>query len=187
MTSEPCPDDALTELLAIAADSDDRGLDRIAILLKSYGGDARLHFLRGSLLAGLRRYDEAHGAMKTAVDLAPDFAVARFQLGLLELTSGAAAQAQATWEAFRSLPSDNPYYVFSEGLTHLIRDEFQAAIESLERGIGLNSENPAINADMQLIIAETRKKMSEQTEPEEEPHSPTQALLRQFGRKPTHH
>jgi hypothetical protein len=43
-------------------------------------------------------------------------------------------------------------------LCHLIRDEFDATIRSLEDGIARNRENLPLNRDMQLIIDEIRKK-----------------------------
>jgi hypothetical protein len=34
----------------------------------------------------------------------------------------------------------------------LIRDEFADCIRSLEHGMALNTDNPALNVDMQLIV-----------------------------------
>src|ERR1700712_2563339 len=92
-----CPGDALDALVAQLRHDDDGGLAKLGELLVSWPLDPRLHFLQGSVLAGLQRYDEGRRAMARAVDIAPDYALARFQLGFLELTSGRALDAVAVW------------------------------------------------------------------------------------------
>jgi tetratricopeptide (TPR) repeat protein len=181
-----CPPDLLDELVIAAKASEETGLAEVESLLRTYPADSRLHFLEGSLLAGLRRYGEARQAMRKAVDLAPGLAVARFQLGFLELTSGDPAAAEATWRPLDGLPKDNALRLFAQGLGHLMRDEFQPAIEVLEWGIKRNVDNPPLNDDMRLIIAEIRLKLSEQARGEE-PSSSAQMLLNQFSQKPTKH
>jgi hypothetical protein len=135
-----------------------RGLEEVARLLGEFPEDPRLHFLHGSLLAGQSRYPEARKAMATALAIAPGYALARFQLGFLELTSGEPGLALATWAPLDTLPADNPLRVFAEGLQHLIGDRFAETVRLLEYGIGLNRDNPAMNADMRLIIRELEQK-----------------------------
>jgi tetratricopeptide (TPR) repeat protein len=145
-------DTRLQELMtAIAADNG----DEIALVdraLADFPDDPRLHFLRGSLLAGIGRPIEALSALKAAVELAPDFAIARFQLGFFQLTSGEAADALSTWGPLALLPEGHYLRSFVAGLTYLIRDEFVPATEQLRLGIVANEENLPLNRDMQLII-----------------------------------
>jgi tetratricopeptide (TPR) repeat protein len=151
-----CPDDELQDLMA-AMQSDDRDeLAKADRLILAYGDDARLHFLRGSMLAGIGRPIEALSSLRRAVDLAPDFAIARFQLGFFQLTSGEAADALSTWGPIALLPDRHYLRFFVGGLTHLIRDEFDETIARLQEGIAVNEENPALNNDMQLIIDQVR-------------------------------
>lgn len=151
-----CPEDQLQDLMA-AMQSDDRDeLARVDRLIAAYGDDARLHFLRGSMLAGIGRPIEALSSLRRAVELAPDFAIARFQLGFFQLTSGEAADALSTWGPIALLPDGHYLRFFVGGLTHLIRDEFDETIARLEEGIAVNAENPALNGDMQLIIDQVR-------------------------------
>src|SRR5260221_244134 len=103
-----CPAERLSEVAAIVAGDDVKGLDRLDGLIGEFPRDARLHFLRGSVLAGLRRYEEARVAMQRAVEIAPHYALARFQLGFLEVTSGDAAAAEATWRPLDAPPGDSP-------------------------------------------------------------------------------
>lgn len=178
-----CSDEEMQQLLA-AMQSD--APDELAFaerLIDAYPEDARLHFLRGSLLAGSGRPIEAHAALSRAAALAPDFALARFQLGFFELTSGEAARALATWEPLDGLPPEHYLAHLVTGLRHLIHDRFAEAIAALQAGIAVNDENPPLNRDMQLIIDECGGLAG--GEPAGEA-SATSFLLDQFGQGTTH-
>jgi tetratricopeptide (TPR) repeat protein len=150
-----CSDSELQDLMeAMQADSGDE-LEQADRLISDYPEDPRLHFLRGSILASIGRPIEALPALRTAVELAPDFAIARFQLGFFQLTSGEAANALSTWGPLALLPEQNYLRMFVAGLTHLIRDEFEEAIAQLRAGMAANDENPPLNRDMQLIVEQT--------------------------------
>lgn len=182
-----CPPECLSAVLETAQADDARGLAAVEELLASYPGDPRLQFLRGSLLAGRRRYPEAREAMAAAVRIAPEYAIARFQLGLLELTSGEPAAALGTWGPLQMLPPDNALHLFAAGLTHMIRDEWAETITKLEKGIASNNEILPLNRDMQMVIDECRRKLEGgDTETDSEPVSAVQQLLQQFGKGTKH-
>ena len=176
-----CSDGDLQELIeAMQSDSADE-LQRADRLVAAYPDDARLHFLRGSILANIGRSIEALPALQRSVELAPDFALARFQTGFFQLTSGDAADALGTWGPLALLPADNYLRMFVAGLTHLIRDEFGQAVEQLRAGIAANEENPPLNRDMQLIIDQTSELMTSSAPADEESGaSATSFLLNQF-------
>lgn len=155
-----CGDTELQELMrAMRSDQMDE-LQLADRLLADYPDDPRLHFLRGSMLAGIGRPIEAMLALKKAVELAPDFPIARFQLGFFQLTSGEAADALSTWGPLALLPEGSYLRMFVAGLTHLIRDEFEQSVEQLRAGIEANDENLPLNNDMQLIIDQTSSLMA---------------------------
>lgn len=148
-----CDELRLEEIAAAAAADSAQGVAAAERVLADYPDDARLHFLRGSLLIGLRRFIEAHAALAHAVSLAPDFHVARFQLGFFELTSGEADAARATWAPLaQALEPDHYLSRFVAGLTALIADDFAGCIASLRMGIAANGENLPLNGDMALIV-----------------------------------
>jgi tetratricopeptide (TPR) repeat protein len=181
-----CSGEEMVQLLQ-AMQSD--AADELALaerLIDAYPEDARLHFLRGSLLAGSGRPIEAHASLSRAVALAPEFALARFQLGFFELTSGEAARALATWEPLDSLPPEHYLAHFVTGLRHLIADHFAGAIAALEAGIAVNEENAPLNRDMQLIIDECSGLAQREPPAPVEEASATSFLLDQFGRGTTH-
>jgi tetratricopeptide (TPR) repeat protein len=175
-----CPEDLLQRLLGVYRNDQIRALVEIDCLLGEYSGDPRLLFLKGSLLAAREDYAGARSEMKKALQAAPDYAVARFQLGFLELTSGEARLALETWGPLQMLPADNYLRLFAGGLTHLIRDEFEAAERLLADGISHNSENEPMNGDMRLLIEEMRRRPGDGTTP---PGSAVDMLLRQASFK----
>lgn len=183
-----CSDDQLQNLAASLQADPDNDLQQCDRLLEDYPEDARLHFLRGSILAGIGRPIEAMPALRRAVELAPDFAIARFQLGFFQLTSGEAAAALGTWGPLALLPGDHYLRHFVGGLTHLIRDEFDDAIEQLRAGIAANNENEPLNNDMSLIVGQVDQLVQGDDGPAEGGEaSATSLLLGQFGgRGPLH-
>jgi tetratricopeptide (TPR) repeat protein len=147
-----CPDEPMGKLLKQLEHDDQGGLQSLDRLAVQYPLDPRLHFLKGSILAGLQRYDEGRSAMARAIEIAPDFTLARFQLGFLDLTSGRAVDAIGVWTPLFSLDEKEPLRVFAEGLTNLAGDNFDEARRLLKLGMAMNTANPLINADMQLIL-----------------------------------
>jgi tetratricopeptide (TPR) repeat protein len=113
---------------------------------------AQTHFLLGASHAQLRQYDAAIAAFEASLTRDPDLAIARFQLGLLLLTCELPARASEILRPLSELGEDNALACFGEGLIHLIQDQFSDAQRCLLRGLALNSENPALNADMQKIL-----------------------------------
>jgi hypothetical protein len=172
-----CPQDELLGLTQ--ALSTGGGVAEIDAVVARYPGDPRLHFLRGSVLAGERRYGEGRAAIRHAVELAPGFTIARFQLGFLEFTSGEAELAAQTWAPLAELPAGDALRLFSEGLMRLPADDVEGAVARLREGMQVNTDNPPLNRDMQMLIDELTRPPADPAEAE--PVSETQMLLRQFG------
>ncbi|HEX8669688.1 MAG TPA: hypothetical protein VF727_15085 [Allosphingosinicella sp.] len=187
---ESCPQADLAAALEALGRDDAAGLAAVEALAVRYPRDARLHFLAGSVMAGQQRYGEARDRMGRAVALVPGYAVARFQLGLLELSSGDAAAAEAVWLPLEKRPEDDALRLFAAGLRYLARDEFEEAVAHLRRGIANNDEHPLISRDMQMVIDEAEAKRAEAgaaAEPEAAPISATHLLLQQYAAKSTKH
>jgi tetratricopeptide (TPR) repeat protein len=179
MTSEATdlyPQDALEALLQGLSGGD--GVGAVDDALALHPADPRLHFLRGSVLAGERRYPEAREAIARAVELAPDYAIARFQLGFLEFTSGEPGVAAQTWAPLQALPTGHALRLFASGLMRLPEDDVDGAVDLLRRGIEANDETPPLNRDMQMLIDELARS---QAPDDPEPTSETDLLLRQLG------
>jgi tetratricopeptide (TPR) repeat protein len=177
-----CPDERMKSLLAAMKGKGDADLNDA---LRAYPDDPRLHFLKGSMLAGRQDYAGARAEMRRALELAPGYAIARFQLGLLLLTCGEAVPAQEVLGPLQSLPPDNFLRLFASGLHSLIRDDFTDAANLLRQGMARNQEIPAMNRDMQLIIDELRGKLDEGIGGK--PASSVDMLLQQAALKASKH
>jgi len=185
-----CGDAEMTQLIAAAEAGTGDELAVAERLIEAYPDDARLHFLRGSLLAGGGRPIEAHAALSRAVEIAPDFHLARFQLGFFELTSAEPARALATWAPLAGLPEEHYLSRFVAGLTHLVHDRFPETLRELETGIAANAENPPLNRDMRLIVEQCAGLSGTSVaapEPAADEASATSFLLGQIGGRGTTH
>lgn len=120
--------------------------------VQAHPADPRLLLLLGAELVHAKQLDRAEAAYTAALNLAPDFAIARFQLGLLQFTSARPAVAMATWSLLERLDENHPLRLFKMGLEALGQDRFAEARQWLERGIASNKENPALNRDMRLVL-----------------------------------
>ena len=191
MTGFTCPDEDLLRLTALLDTDEAGGLSLLGDLLARYPEDARLHFLDGSMLAARRDYQGARVSMARAVELAPDYAIARFQLGLLLLTEAEPDAARAILSPLASLDEDDPLRMFATGLDFLISDRLPEAADWLERGMNHNSAHPAMNHDMELMLREIRAKLAgnevAETEAEEPAQSAAQMLLQQAALRSTKH
>jgi tetratricopeptide (TPR) repeat protein len=184
---ELCGDEEMAGLIRVMQSEGDDDLKEITRLLARFPTDPRLHFMRGSVLAGVKQPLEAHAALARAVELAPEFAIARYQLGFFELTSGEVDKALATWGPLLRLPADAYLRKFAEGLTFLIRDEFEQAFVFLREGIALNRENEPLNDDIRLLMSECEKSLQTKSAQQDEAGSlsATSVLLGQFGSGPS--
>lgn len=177
-----CDDSELQQLIAAIQSDDGNDLVEVDRLLARFPEDPRLLFMKGSILASKQMAIQAHEALARAVALAPDFHIARYQLGFFELTSGEADRALSTWGPLLRLAEDHYLRRFVEGLTHLVRDEFASAIAELEAGLALNRENKPLNNDIKLILVECRKLAAEGAgDGNDGDLSATSLLLGQFG------
>jgi tetratricopeptide (TPR) repeat protein len=145
--------ESLTELaIAVSELSSEEGIARLDEMLTRYGSDARLHFLRASLLADLKDFSAALKGFAEAVRLDPDFEIGRFQYGLLLYTGDQFAEAREVWRDLDKLPDSHCLRLFKTGLCLLIDGQAAEGLDLLRAGQAVNSEFPALNHDMQLVI-----------------------------------
>jgi tetratricopeptide (TPR) repeat protein len=198
MPDQLAPDSDMEKLVAALSTPGGDDLAPIDALLLQYPDDPRLHFMRGSVLAGMSDHIKAHAALSRAVEIAPEYAIARYQLGFFELTSGEADKALATWGPLLRAPKNNYLRVFVEGMAHVIRDEFEEAFAKFEKGIELNQENLPMNGDIELLMRELKAKMDagtgggdatdkDESDDESDATSATSLLLGQLGGNQTKH
>lgn len=188
MTDSPsglCPDDRLETVTDMLEHDELAGTGVLARLIEDYPRDPRLHFLHGSLAAGRQDYGKARRELREAVALAPGYAIARFQLGLLLLTSGEAIEAESVLRPLHDLGPDEALRHFASGLLFLMRDEFGQAIASLQDGLERNRDNAPLSRDMRMLIGEIEARAGGGSD--EAPLSAAHLLLQQSGLKATKH
>lgn len=113
-------------------------------------------YLLGAEFAALGEIGKAEAAFANAVRLAPEFPMARFQLGLLQFSSGRAALALLTWQPLLQLPATDPLPRFVQGFAALANDQFKAAVAYFEAGLPLSASNPALTRDILMLIERIR-------------------------------
>jgi tetratricopeptide (TPR) repeat protein len=116
-------------------------------------GSAMPHFLIGSEYAASGEIAKAELAFANAVLLAPQLTIARYQLGLLQFSSGRAALALVTWQALLNLGESDPLPHFIRGFAALAQDAFAEALTNFRAGLSRNNTNPAVSSDIEQIMA----------------------------------
>lgn len=110
------------------------------------------HFLAGSEYAALGQFDKAEAALANAVLVAPAFHIARYQLGLLQFSSGRAAVALVTWEPLFALDDAQAMNHFVRGFAALADDDFEQARAHFKAGLDRNTENAAMSHDIEKVL-----------------------------------
>lgn len=156
----PSTDLDAAELTHLAAKAMGGGRDEDALRLLQRASerdprDGKPHHLRGAIFASQGEPGKAIEAMTQALALEPHLMVARFQLGLLHLTSGNVVEARSVWQAFDDLAERHPLRLFRTGMLHLANDAFEDCVALLEQGISL-CESESINKDMRRVIEKVR-------------------------------
>ena len=151
----------LAQAIEASASGDaDLALSLLAQAARDPGISAWAHFLMGAEYAALGKTDEAETGFSTAVLLAPGLYVARYQLGLLQFSSGRVPAAFLSWQPLVEGDPNTAMCQWIKGFAALARDDFDAARSHFEAGIQLNTDNPPMSADIQRMIAEIDQLMA---------------------------
>lgn len=110
-------------------------------------------FLLGAEFAALGDMPQAETAFANATRLAPEFPMARYQLGLLQFSAGRPAVALLTWQPLLELPDTDPLPHFVNGFSALAQDHFDEALRHYDQGLTLNTTNAALSSDIEKVVA----------------------------------
>ncbi|MCJ0764529.1 hypothetical protein [Variovorax terrae] len=159
LPSSPAALDPLIQMaLASSARNDaEQTLDLLQEAMEKMPSSGLPYFLAGAELAQLGRFDEAEAAYARAVLLAPEFDMARYELGTLQFVSGKSALAMVTWQPLLERSDMDALKMFVNGYIELAADRLDAAILLFEQGMRANTQNAALNSNIGLLISAVRQ------------------------------
>jgi tetratricopeptide (TPR) repeat protein len=147
-------------------------------------GSAVPHFLRAAELAQAQRHGEAEAAYAATVLLAPELHIARFELGVLQFTSGRASMALLTWAPLLLLPDGHALKLLVQGYAELAQNHFESALALFLQGMVANTDNAALNGNIELLVAAIKRRGAE-IEMDDLPARSVQGALPMFDEGPS--
>ena len=177
------------QLLEAGAAASSRNESALAVRLFEQAVDAAPswampHFMLGSEFAAMGDWAKAEGELANAVLLDPQLRIARYQLGLLQLTCGRAAAALVTWQPLLADAADDGLAEFVGGFSAWVRDDFDGAASQFRAGMSRPDVNPAAATDVQRTLDSIAHGPSrgDATAPPETSPSPSHVLVANYGK-----
>lgn len=164
--------------LSLSAIESDRDADAIS-MLKEIVARQPDHFQAVYLLAAqhaqIGMFDRAESEFRAAVEMAPDFPVARFQLGQLLAMSGRAEEARGILQPI--LEGRDALGAYSRAMVALAEERADVGLREIEEGLALPQPIPALANDMRRLSQSLRE-----AEPERTPTAPVYLAGYGYGR-----
>jgi Flp pilus assembly protein TadD len=91
--------------------------------------------------------------------------MARYQLGLIQFTSGRVPLALVTWEPLFRRPPEQALQRVVHGFAALVHDDFAAAEACFREAIELNRDNEALNRDLRMLLGRIEDQVQAPTKP----------------------
>ncbi len=110
------------------------------------------HFLAASEHAAGGDVEAAEASFANALLAAPAFSLARYQLGLLQFSSGRPALALLTWGPLLESPSPGALAHFVRGFGSLAQDQLAQALVHFRAGLACPDAPAAVAADIVKVI-----------------------------------
>ena len=137
---------------AIQADRTAEAVDLLKSLLEREPDHVFATYLLAAEHAQLGMLDEAERGFGRAVELAPDFDIARFQWGQLDWARGEPDAARSAQQPLAAKADGHALCHYARGLIATAQDDAQAAAAELQLGLSCPQEIAALEADMRRLI-----------------------------------
>ncbi|WP_112076650.1 hypothetical protein [Herbaspirillum rubrisubalbicans] len=128
--------------------------------ITAHPADARPLLLLAAHYAQHQSFDRAEACYIEALHRAPELAIARFQLGLLQFSCARPVTALATFAPLALLPDTHPLHLFKKAFECLANDRLQEASSWLQQGIASNHDNAPLNDDMGKLVRQIEAQLS---------------------------
>ncbi len=154
MTYEKLDNDELLRLAldAINSDRDAESVAMLKILLERDPHHVHGQYLLAAQHAQMGLMDRAESGFRAVVAQAPDFPMARFQLGQLLLTKGSNVEAKRLFAPLAELPAGDALGAFARALSAAADDDAGEMIHQLQEGLACPQPVPALAMDMQRLL-----------------------------------
>lgn len=136
---------------AINSDHDAEALVMLKTLLERDPSHVFGTYLMAAQHAQLGMLDRAEAGFRAVMQVAPDFPMARFQLGQLLLVAGAGGEARQVLGPLAA--GDGAVGAFARALSASAQDDLTTALAELEAGLALPQDIPALELDMRNLLA----------------------------------
>lgn len=168
-------------LAAINGGRDAQAVVMLKTLLERDPRHAHAHHLLAAQHAQMGLHDRAEAGFRAVLEVAPDSAIVRFQLGQLLVMKGAADEArQVLTPVARQSDSLGAY---ARAMMAAASDDTAATIECLRAGFDLPQEFPALTADMRRLSEQLQQQdMADEVTVESSVSSATPRFLGSYGR-----
>lgn len=154
--------DYLSDLLQQLRLTDASGIEKLLLdAAISHPADPRPLLLLAGEYAQAQDMDRAEATYIAALQRNPDYAIARFQLGLLQFSGARPAVALATFAPLDQLEEHHPLRLFKNAFECLAQDRLQDARTWFCEGIAHNTDNTPLNFDMQNMVKRLDKLQAE--------------------------
>lgn len=149
------------ELLRLALDASGRGnaadaVSMLKTLVERDPANMFAHYLLAAEHAQLGLMDRAEAGFLRAVDLAPDFPMARFQLGQLLFLKGENAGGEQVLVPLAQRQDDDALPAYARAMIAAANEDVAEAVAQLQAGLARKQEIPALADDMQRLLERLR-------------------------------
>ena len=159
-TFSRCDNHVIATIARAMQDDDEQALGLLSDALMTWPGDQRLWCLRGSIYASRGQRAEARVDLAQTLSLAPNFSIARFMLGLLELMEGRRQSATLVWAPLDALPAEDALRFFTQGLLALGEDRFDDARMTLTQGLAAEQTHPQLVPYINTVIVDLETRLA---------------------------
>lgn len=130
----------------------DRAISYLTDVLQREPIHPELYYFLGIQYAELELYQRAISGLQKAIDLAGEFEIAEFQLGLLYLQTNQSELAATTFHHLGQHVQDPALRAFCQAYEALLTDDIPLAQQALQMGIECCTHNRPLQADMQRVL-----------------------------------